>query len=292
MSAPLGMATPREYIPPVETHLLRSKQVAQTFRVDVMQPARRAGETTHFPVIYATDGNLTFDVLKGISYGMQLSVRVAPRFILVGISYPGDSPWAGTLLRARDFTFPGFPQFMTQPPALEGLLTVEKGTKEVHGAEDFQRFIGDELIPFVDENYATLAGERTYFGHSAGGSFGLFCLFTRTELFRNYIIASPALSFQDDDFAFSYAEEFISSKNSLNGIRMHLSVGAEEEYDPDRARWRFTSSFNRMASRLKAAAIPGLELTTEVLAGEAHMTAWPMAFIHGIRAVFRTGSKA
>jgi hypothetical protein len=36
---------------------------------------------------------------------------------------------------------------------------------------------------------------------------------------------------------------------------------------------------------LKAAGIPGLELTTEVFSGERHMTVWPFAFIHGIRAV-------
>jgi uncharacterized protein len=287
-----------EYFAPVETHMLRSKHVAQTFRVDVMQPARKRGEIVRFPVIYATDANLTFDVLKGISYGMQLSARVCPRFILVGIGYPAESPLAGTLLRMRDFTFPGFPRFMKAPPALEGLLEAEEGTKSFEGAGDFQRFIGTELIPFIDAKYDTCA-DRTYFGHSAGGSFGLYSLFTQAELFRNYIIASPALHFRDEsatgipaepnDFGFRQARQFISSGESLNGVRMYMAVGSEEEYDPDRARWRFTSSFYRMASLLKTAAISGLQLTTEVLATETHMTTWPVAFIHGVRSVFGRG---
>ena len=40
-----------------------------------------------------------------------------------------------------------------------------------------------------------------------------------------------------------------------------------------------------MAALLEAARIPGLTLTTEVFPAETHMTVWPMAFIHGVRAV-------
>jgi hypothetical protein len=40
---------------------------------------------------------------------------------------------------------------------------------------------------------------------------------------------------------------------------------------------------------MKAAAIPGLEFTSEAFSGETHTTVWPIAFMHGIRAVFGTG---
>jgi len=180
-----------DYFPAVHTHLITSRHVAQTFQIRVMQPLQERGETTRFPVVYATDGNLTFDVLKGISHSMQGRESGTIRFILVGIGYPGDCCEAGDMLRGRDMTFPGYPKFSSTPPPVEGVLVAEAGTKDFYGADDFQNFIGHELLPFIDARYRTIPGDRTYFGHSLGGGFGLFTLFTRPELFKNYLISSP-----------------------------------------------------------------------------------------------------
>ena len=157
----------QRYIPEIETHYVRSKHVSQTFKVQVMQPLRARGEKTRFPVIYATDGNATFDALEGISYSIQTTGHDAPRYVLVGIGYPGDSPRAGAVLRGRDLTFPGYPELGVTPPPVEGVLLPRQGTKAFQGAPEFQRFIKEELIPFIDERYPTVTGERTYFGHSA-----------------------------------------------------------------------------------------------------------------------------
>jgi len=288
----------REYYPVIETHLIRSRRVAQTFRIQVMLPAIKRGETTRFPVVYATDGNFAFDVLKGISYGMQQSERDARRFIVVGIGYPDDSPLAGAILRARDLTFPHYPKLSLKPPPVEGVLVPREGAKDFYGAEDFQQFIRHELIPLMDERYMTLPGERTYFGHSAGGGFGLFTLFTQAELFKNYIASSPGLIYHGEstagiryenyDFVLDQARRFIASEKPLTGVKVYMSVGSEEEFEPNLSQWQLTSSFYRMAALMRRAAIPGLQLTTEVLTGETHMTAWPISFIHGIKAVFGT----
>lgn len=290
-----------QYYPAVESHLFRSSHVTQTFKIQVMQPVRRRGETTRFPVVYATDGNLAFDVLKGIAYAMQKSESDAPRFILVGIGYPSDCPVAGNVLRARDLTFPGYPDCRFAPPAIEGVLLPERGSKEYGGGEDFQLFIQRELVPMIDERYHTQPGERTYFGHSAGGGFGLFTLFSRPELFNNYIISSPSLTYHgisqsgaeydNYEFLLKQAQQFAASGRALPGLRMYMSVGSEEEFEPTYAKWQLTSSFYRLAAFLKSAAIPGLQLTTEIFAGETHMTVWPMAFIHGVQAVYGTGPK-
>ena len=71
------------YFPSVDIHLIKSKYVQQTFRVEVMSPAQSRGENRRFPVVYITDGNLAFDALKGISWSIQTTERDAPRFILV-----------------------------------------------------------------------------------------------------------------------------------------------------------------------------------------------------------------
>ena len=285
--------------PPIETHLIPSKHVRQTFKIQVMRPAKRVGETARFPVVYITDGNFQFDALKGISYSIQTSPRDAPRFILVGIGYPSESPAAGLMLRARDLIFPGYPKLSTKPPPIDGVLVAEPGTKDFSGAEDFQRFIESELIPLIDGKYETIPGDRTYFGHSAGGGFGLFTLFTKSSLFKKYIISSPGLiyhgkstagvTYDNYDFALREARRFIESGRSLGGVRVYLSVGTEEEFEPGYEVWQLTSSFYRLARVLEAGNIPGLELITDVFDGETHMTVWPMSFSHGVQAVFGTG---
>ena len=288
-----------EYFPAVETHLVRSKHVAQTFKIQVMQPARRRDEAVRYPVIYATDGNLTFDMLKGISYLLQFNPRDAPRFMLVGIGYPGDSPLAGAMLRGRDLLCPRNPKVHRQPPAIEGILLPEAGTRDLYGAEDFQQFVGKELVPFIEGRYPT-NGERTYFGHSAGGGFGLFTLFTQPQLFRNYIVSSPGMTYHGKssggidydryDFMFEEARRFIAAARPLSGVNVYMSAGSEEEFEPPPAAgYQLTSSVLRMAALLRLAGIPGLRVMTEIFPGGTHMAVCPLAFLNGVQAVFGTG---
>jgi predicted alpha/beta superfamily hydrolase len=249
-------------------------------------------------VVYVTDANFAFDVLKGLSVSLQPSGRIAPRYILVGIGYPSDCPLAGDVLRVRDMTFPGYPKLKTDPPPIEGVLSAEKGAKTLYGAEDFQRFIEQELFSFIDRRYPTVPGDRAYFGHSLGGGFGLSTLFTRPELFNRYIISSASLSFrgtssggvhyEECDFVCDQARAFIGERRTLDDVRLYISVGGEEELEPALAPWQMTSSFMRMLALLKFADMPGLHLTAEIIAGGRHMTVWPVSFIHGVQAVFTT----
>jgi predicted alpha/beta superfamily hydrolase len=287
-----------EYFPAIETHLIVSQYVNQTFKIQVMQPAQRTGEATQFPALYAADGNFTFDALKGISHSIQRSARDAPRFVLVGIGYPSECPLAGSVLRVRDLTFPSYPKISPTVPAIEGVLTPEEGSKEVGGAEDFQKFIARELIPFIDRSYGTRSDDRAFFGHSGGGTFGLYTMFTNPRLFNRYIVSSPALIFngrssagidyEDYDFVLEEARRFIASRPHLERTQLYMSVGAEEQLEPGFEQWQLTRSFHRMVTLVKAARIAGLELMTEELPGETHMTVWPSAFTHGVQAVFGT----
>lgn len=282
------------HLPPIEIHALESRRVEQVFRIHVMQPVQRPGDSTHFPVVYATDANLTFDLLKSLSYLLQPPEGSGTRFILVGIGYPSDSPFAGAVLRARDLTFPGYPRLQPRP-RVAGVMLPEAGGTDFYGAENFQSFIADELIPFIEQRYPTAPGDRSYFGHSAAGGFGLFTLFTQARLFRNYILSSPGLiyhgrssagiDYENHDFGLRIAAKFIADRKTLPDVRVHLSVGAEEEYEAVRAQWQLTSSFHRLVALLRAANIEGLHLTSEVFAGETHMTALPMAFMHGVQTV-------
>ena len=265
-----------------------------------MQP-QQAEPIRRFPVVFVTDGNMVFDLFKGVASLLQAQQAPVRPFILVGIGYPGESPRAGAYLRGRDLIFPGYPQLTRQPPKGDPAVALpESGAKDSYGAADFLDFMEHELIPQIQDQYPADPCARTYFGHSAGGGFGLFTLFTRPHVFKNYVISSPGLiyhgrsagvEYDDYDFLLRNARQFIASKQTLNETCLYLSVGTEEEFEPGLAPWRLTSSFYRLAALLRAERIEGLELITEVLPGETHTTAWPVAFIHGICRLLGTDSQ-
>ncbi len=283
-----------QYLAATETHLLPSKKVGQTFKIQVMQPIARRGVQCSYPVVYATDGNFVFDTLKGLAYGLQSCGEVLD-FILVGIGYPGDSPEAGALLRGRDMTFDGYPRFGTDPLMLEGVLPFQAGAKEFYGAPEFQDFIAEELIPLIDAQYSTMPGKRVFFGHSLGGGFGLFTLFARPQLFEDYIVSSPGLTFHGEssagmryehyDFMLDYVARCVRTVEFGSIHRLYMSVGTEEECEPALKEWRLTSSFYRMIALLQASEHTNLKVLAEAFVGETHMSAWPISFMHGVRAL-------
>src|SRR5581483_2706219 len=249
---------------PTESHVLRSDHIKQSFKVDVMLPARLPGELTQYPVVYITDGNWVFEMCRAISLLLQLSKHDAPPYILVSIGYPSDCPFAGMFLRAREYTFPPYPPFdlsrvteyierRLSIDLYDGILLPEKDAKMFHGAEDFRKFLGDELIPFIERTYPVVPGDRTYFGHSGGGFFGLHTLFTQPDLFRNYIVSSPGLLFHGEgpggiryehcDFGAQMVRTFVASNPTLSGQRLYMSAGAEEEFEPALGSWQVVSGF-------------------------------------------------
>jgi len=178
----------------------------------------------------------------------------------------------------------------------EGTLTPESGAKSFAGGEDFQRFIAQELIPFIDQRYGTLPGKRSYFGHSLGAGFGLFTLLTQPELFQNYLCSSPTLTYhgitpegtrhEHNDFTSQRVISFVEGGRRLNEARLYISMGAEEQFEGPLANWRFVSSFYEFLACLKSRPIPGLSVMSEVFSGETHNSVWPIAFSRGVRTIF------
>jgi predicted alpha/beta superfamily hydrolase len=277
-------ANEKKYFMPKDgKHFVKSKYVNQTFEIRVMQPFSKKDGSERFPVVYITDGNVSFDSLKGISHSLQLGGETE-RFILVGINYPGDNPWAGSYLRARDLLSENYGikgrDLVSEIP-IDGLPRAVKG-KKWGGADDFLSFISRELVPLIDAKYPTLKGERTYMGHSAGGYFGLYTLWNSPGLFNRYIISSPALSFKGDDFGLHEAKKALQ-KNKLSKVKMYLSAGSLEEHEPAYRASKLTSSMQRLAELLLSAGKNGIELKSEVIPEQSHMSVWPIAFVQGIK---------
>ena len=242
-------------VPGVTVTELRSSNVDQTFEVSVALP-RAPTPDRSYPVLYFTDANVYLPMLNDIVSLMQLAEEL-PEMIIVGIGYPiGDF---FTDDRARD---------LFQELRRRDLLPEE-------GAAAFLSFLRDELMPFVDERYATDPADRTYFGYSAGGQFGLHTLFHQPETFTRYVIGSPGVRRNRD--AWLRLESEYAHGHSARKARVFLSIGALEPGVED---------VTALGAALAGRGHQGLELSTVVIEQETHYSGSSVAMNRGLRAVF------
>lgn len=156
----------------------------------------------HYPVLYVLDGSAHFDYTSAMVDFLS-SNDFIPEMIVVAINNSD---------RTRDMT----------PPSEEPL---EQQYRPNHGgAENFQRFFTDDLMPWVEGNYRTHP-YRVLIGHSFGGLFAIHTLTTNPDLFNAYIAISPSMQWNGQRLV-GQAETFFTSKTELP-ITLYMTVGNE-----------------------------------------------------------------
>ncbi|WP_426357270.1 alpha/beta hydrolase [Pseudocolwellia sp. HL-MZ19] len=92
-------------------------------------------------------------------------------------------------------------------------------------ADLFLNFIELEVIPYLESNYS-INNNRVLSGFSAGGSFVLYTIVTKPELFSGYFAFSPA-AWYDKSIV---VNEFKKGLNKVNGkpLFLYLSLGGAE----------------------------------------------------------------
>ncbi len=162
-------------------------------------------------------------------------------------------------------------------------IQVPKG-KKTGGAKEFLEFIRQELIPFIDNNYPTLKGDRAINGHSFGGLFGLYVLFNKPDTFNNYIIGSPGIAW-GNEYILKQAETFVAQNDSLKA-KIYMAAGSLEETGEDPGSRTVTNMF-RMENILRKKNLKGMELRTRLFPDETHLTVGPMIYVHGIKSIYK-----
>lgn len=143
------------------------------YRILISKPEGDVPYTGGYPVIYVLDANAYFASLHEAKRAQQ-SFRKA---IIVGIAYPGDAPH-NFLRRAYDFS----------PPVSE-----DKNSPPQGGQDELLDFLEDQVMPAVAERFPVNEDQQSLYGHSFGGMFGIYALFTRPGLFEHVVAASPSL---------------------------------------------------------------------------------------------------
>ncbi len=185
-----------------ETIELESRILSETRQLTIGTPYGYDTGDDSYPVLYLLDGPDHFHHTTGTTRYLARNRRI-PEMLVVAVANTD---------RSRDLT----------PPSLE---EDEIARLPTHGgADNFRRFMREELVPWVDQNYRTVP-HRILVGHSLGGLFAIHTLVSDSEIFDSYIAVSPSLNWNDQRLL-NRAEAFFENTPVLDA-RLFMSVGNE-----------------------------------------------------------------
>ena len=216
-----------------------------------------------FPVHYVLDGLSYFGFVKDAVRLQQLNSRKTGMMpaIVVGICHRKEE------MRERrfiDFTAPA--EELRIPARAKGKVPEVYG-----GAEQFYRFIEQELIPLIEAEYPVDSEQRTLFGHSLGGYFALWTLFTRRETFKHLIAISPSIWWNEEELM-DMGTRFIADEGAKRNTRLFMAVGELEGFMVEDAK--------RLGTML---GIAGLQVACYVAPEENHASVVPTVVSRALR---------
>ncbi|WP_322362555.1 alpha/beta hydrolase [Pseudomonas sp. Teo4] len=218
------------------------------YRIMVSLPEGDVPWTGGYPVIYLLDGNAYFPAFHAAKRA-QDRLRGS---IIVAIGYPSDTP--------LDFERRAFDLSPPQPP--------ERNTPPQGGQDLFLDFIEKRLMPKVNARFKVDQDQRSLVGHSFGGMFGVYALFTRPQLFQHVVALSPSLWWRDR-YLMPHEREFTqrahASEIDLTHRSLTLIIG-------DREMPQEIQDARSLQRRLEALSQYGLRSDFQVEPGEDHMS--------------------
>lgn len=264
--------SPRVFTDPnIETFDLIAETNGSGYEVRIGLPPGYASGDRSYPLLVLLDADVAFGtVYETASLTAMWSqapvgdvIRPIPEFIVVGISLPDrmENP----LRRNFEYMPDGdIAQLYEHPRAYMERVTEMLGQPfRTGGTEAFQSVLRDEILPLVEDRYRVSSDRRMLLGASAGGSFCCYTLFTRPELFTDYVIVSPGII---SPKIFELEAAFARRHGNLDA-RVLLSAGQAEIGDS----LNIPSNTARLAEYLHARRYPGLSLHTMVIPDASHV---------------------
>jgi len=218
------------------------------YRIMVSLPEGDVPWTGGYPVIYLLDGNAYFPAFHAAKRA-QDRLRGS---ILGAIGYPSDTP--------LDFERRAFDLSPPQP--------AERNTPPQGGQDLFLEFIEKRLMPRVAERFKVDQDQRSLVGHSFGGMFGLYALFTRPALFQHVVAVSPSLWWRD---RYLMAPERAFTRQAHAG-QIDLTHRSLTLLMAERDMVQEIQDARALQLRLQALSQYGLRSDFQIEAGEDHMS--------------------
>lgn len=280
---------------------LHSTHVDDRFRIFVgLPPGMDPDADVRYPLIVSLDGNASFASTLGTQRMLSMGGEVPPA-IVIGVGYPGNNLGEAMSNRNRDYT-------PTEAGEAEARAL---GAAPEPGARTFLRFLGEELIPLLEERYPVDADNRTVVGVSLGGLFGVWAMLTAPETFHRYVLASPAIWWREQQFR-DWEHDYAASHDDLEATVFLGAGGLEVEKHLRRhalniaagspamktvveamIRWNDEHGWPEvarlvpeLAGILASRGYRGLRLQHRIMPEESHLSAPPALVSRGLRFAF------
>lgn len=219
--------------------------------VHVFLPKGYSDSRDRYPVLYTLYSNIRdFHFYTGIVNGLS-RIRIIPELIVAAVDL-GDG--------MRDLTPTKSPDYGPTSG----------------GAANYLKFLKDELIPYIEDNYRTQS-ERLYWSHSIGGLFGLYAFMSEPDLFESCLVSSPFFVYDGDEkYLIKNTESFLENRNGMEGF-IYICVGDES---------RLVTQIEEFLRILENRNVKGLKWLYDKMPGETHMSILARSLTEGLRAKF------
>ncbi|MEO0422550.1 MAG: alpha/beta hydrolase-fold protein [Pseudomonadota bacterium] len=268
LTIPLGSAlaaAPNPYeIPRSQVVPITDSNTDRHYELYIRLPESYGESTdTRHPVVYATDGAWHMEMLSGAAE------YVLPNAIVVVISWQKNAKddFEGDerphISRFRDYTV-----VPASDPEVQAKYKVGQGRNHL-------TFIRDDVIKYVEANYAADSAQRIYFGFSLGGSYGAYILLEAPDTFTHYVLGSPAFNAESLEFVQDLAAER-KTEGAAFHANVYVSVGEKET--------EAMVEIRALMSTLEESRSAGLNLhALEVVERSGHSEAFPATAVRSFK---------
>jgi predicted alpha/beta superfamily hydrolase len=228
--------------------LLPSKVFNTEMAISIYLPANYETSDVKYPVLYDLNAFAYFIYCAGTVELLSRNIEM-PEMIIVGL-----------------------------PNLQNGYVPTpyEERKAEPTAADLSLKFFSEELMPFIDGNYRT-AGFNLLCGHSVGGLFTMYVLFTRPDLFSGYIASSPW--FQNNDQYWLKQIDKMFQAGSLAGKFLFMDVGKKEQA-------LTISTYTELEKWMKSKDLKGLTWRSEWLDNVDHSSMLGKSLYDGLLFIF------
>lgn len=199
---------------------LTSKYTNKTYDIEIYIPETEL-PSEGLPIYYVLDGLYYFSFVRDVVRIQQLNrgkTGVNPA-IVIGICHQKEEMREQRFI---DFTAPA--KHVIMPERAKGKLPIGYG-----GAERFFKFIELELKPYIEQHYSVNRQAQYLFGHSLGGYFALWCLYTNPRAFKNYIAISPSVWWNSEELL-NMAHLLVENGASHGKHHVFIAAGEHEGF--------------------------------------------------------------
>jgi len=227
---------------------IRSKILNEERTLLINLPPSYQKSQTKYPVLYLLDGEWSSEKFKDVVDSLNKEGKI-PELIIASIENISRQT------RLRDFT----PTAVTQHPGSGG-------------ADKFLKFMKEEFIPYIDDNYRT-SSVRLLYGHSLAGLMSAYALFTIPDSLTGCIASSPSFSW-DDELMVRSAEKFLKSHSFENKF-LYIAIGTKDFPT-------YLKAIDNFLQHLKEKAPSGLTWKHKLYENEDHETMPDRSFPDGL----------